>query len=203
MSRSSRSCAGNRGFTLLEVLVAVAVSAILLTALYATFFSVFRAGGTSSELLEARLRTGRFIDRFSRDVHGAYIEGKVGADLFVGEPKGMGSVVSFMSFTYPVIKKGTPASGLAGVSYSTTETADGLSVFREVWNPYVGEKARAEILKHVRSFEVEYYDGSSWVKAWDSTRVNKLPAAVRAKVEFTGGDVFEALARTMVTSVSN
>ncbi len=200
MFRSFRSGGENRGFTLIELLIAVAIGSVLLTVLYATFFSVFRAGDSAGGLLEERLRAGRFVDRFSRDIHGAYFRPKSGLNPFIGEPRGMGSSVSFTSFTYPVLKKGSAASGLAAVSYSTEDTGEGLRVLRETWNPYIGEKASVEVLARVKSFEISYYDGASWVKAWDSRREDALPVAVRATVIFAGGEEFNALARTMTTS---
>ncbi|MFQ5735874.1 MAG: type II secretion system protein GspJ [Thermodesulfobacteriota bacterium] len=199
MSHSFRSYGKNKGFTLIELLIAVVVSAILLTALYATFFSVFRAGSSTGALLEERLRAGRFVDRFSRDIHGAYFKPKSETNPFVGEPRGMSSSVSFTTFTYPVVKKGTATSGLTAVSYSTEDTGEGLRVLRETWNPYIGKKTRVEVLARVESFEISYYDGASWVKAWDSRREDALPVAVRATVRFAGGEVFNALARTMIT----
>lgn len=199
MSPLRRLSARNKGFTLIELLIAVAVGAIILTALYATFFSVLRAGEGAGESLDEHIRAGRFTDLFSRDIHGAYLDPKATTE-FRGAPLGMGSTVSFSSFTYPVLKKGFPASDMAGVSYFSEENGAGaLRVYREVWNPYIGDRVRVEVLDGAKSFEIEYYDGSVWVKAWDSVLENNaLPAAVRATVRLSGGEEFKALARTMV-----
>lgn len=204
MSHSRRLSARDKGFTLIELLIAVAIGAIVLTALYATFFSVFRAGSVAEEKLDEHIRAGRFTDLFSRDIHGAYLGRKPRTTEFTGAPLGMGSALSFASFTYPVLKKGFPASDLAGVSYFSEEssgggvTDGGVNVYREAWNPYIGEKVRVEVLKGVRSFEIEYYNGSLWSKAWDSGLENALPEAVRATVKLPGGMEFKALATTMV-----
>jgi len=182
-------------------LIAVAVGAIVLTALYATFFSVFRAGSVAEAKLDEHIRAGRFTDRFGRDIHGAYLDPDDKVSEFRGGPHGMGSILSFSSFTYPVLKKGYPASDLAGVSYSSEDDGSGaLKVYREAWNPYIGEKVKVEILDGVRSFDIEYYNGSVWVKAWDSGLESKLPAAVRASVKLSGGEEFRSLARTMINS---
>lgn len=199
MSPSHRLSARSKGFTLIELLIAVAVSAIILTALYATFFSVFRAGTVAGDALDEHIRAGRFTDLFSRDIHGAYFSPKTASSVFRGGPLGMGSTVSLSSFTYPVLKKGFPASDLAGVSYFSEENGEGsLKVYREVWNSYIGEKVKVEVLDGVKSFEIEYYDGSIWVKAWDAGLENALPIAVRATVRLSGGEEFKGLARTMV-----
>jgi len=200
MSHSFRSNGSNRGFTLIEVLVAVAIGAVLLSALYATYFSVFRGAAAAQTMLEDRLRAGRFVDRFSMDIHGAYFKSNSDISRFEGGPQGMGSSVSFTAFTYPALKKGFPASGITGVAYFTEDTQEGLKVFREVWNPYLGERASSVILAGVRSFEVSYFNGASWVKAWDSGGEKKLPVAVRAAVTLAGGEEFNVLARTMVAS---
>lgn len=201
MSPLRRISARNEGFTLIELLIAVAVSAIILTALYATFFSVLRAGEGAGASLDEHIRAGRFTDLFSRDIHGAYLDPDPKASSgFRGTPLGMGSTVSFSSFTYPVLKKGFPSSDMAGVSYFSEENGEGsLRVYREVWNPYIGGRVRVEVLDGAKSFEIEYYNGSVWVRAWDSVLENNaLPAAVRATVRLSGGEEFKALARTMV-----
>jgi len=180
--------------------VAVAIGAILLSALYATYFSVFRGAQAAESLLEDRLRAGRFVDRFSIDIHGAYLKGGSEPGGFEGGPRGMGSSISFTTFAYPALKKGFPAAGLAGVAYYTEDAPEGLKVIREVWNPYIGEKTASVILAGVRSFEVSYFNGASWVKAWDSGGEKKLPEAVRAAVTLAGGEEFNVLARTMVAS---
>ncbi len=199
MSPSHRLSARSKGFTLIELLIAEAVGAIILTALYATFFSVFRAGTVAGASLDEHIRAGRFTALFSRDIHGAYFRPKTESSVFRGGPSGMGSTVSFSSFTYPVLKKGFPASDLAGVSYFSEENGEGsLKVYREVWNPYIGDKVKVEVLDGVKSFEIDYYDGSIWVKAWDAGLENALPIAVRATVRLSGGEEFKGLARTMV-----
>lgn len=198
MSLLCRSGARDKGFTLIEVLVAIGVSAVLLTALYATFFSVFRGGKAASDSLDEHITAGRFVDRFTRDVHGAYFKEKDPFAVFAGAPKGMGSSVTFASFTYPVLKKGFPTSDLTGVSYATEEAEGSLKVFREVWNPYAGEKVRVEVLDRVKSLEIEYYNGSAWVKAWDSNIEKAAPSAVRATVKLENGEEFKVLAMTMI-----
>lgn len=200
MSHSPRSNASNGGFTLIEVLVAVAISAVLLAALYATYFSVFKGASAAEALLEDRLRAGRLVDRFSIDIHSAFFKDGSEVNRFEGTPKGMGSTLSFTAFTYPAPREGFPSSGVTGVAYYTEDTPEGLKVFREVWNPYIGEKAGAVVLSGVKSFDISYFNGSSWVKAWDSASENALPSAVRATITLAGGEEFKVLARTMVTS---
>lgn len=198
MSHSPHSCVRSKGFTLIEVLIAVAIGSILLTALYATFFSVFRAGSTATASLDEHIRVGRLLDLFSRDIHGAYFRKNVESTVFSGEPRGMGSKVSFTTVTYPVLKKGFPTGDLAGVSYLSEDSAAGLKVVREVWNPRMGERVRIEALDRVKSFELDYYNGSIWVKAWDSSLEKSLPVAVRATVRLADGTEFKGMARTMI-----
>jgi len=184
------------------VLVAIGIGAILLTVLYATYFSVFRGASSAETLLEDRLRAGKFADRFSIDIHGAFIKAGDERSRFQGGPRGMGSEVSFTSFTYAAVRENSPASGLTGVAYYTEEAPEGLRLRREVWNPYLGERSGAVVLSGVKSFEISYLDGSSWVKAWDSAGEGRLPEAVRATVTLSRGEEFKVLARTMVARPS-
>ena len=78
----SRSChtnlktrAGEEGFTLIELLISVAVGAMIITALYATFFSVFTAGESEAKGgLGHNIEAGRVLDRFSREINSAYFD---------------------------------------------------------------------------------------------------------------------------------
>ena len=61
----------NEGFTLIEVLIAVALSALLLITVYSTYFSVAQTIDTVSQTQEL-LETGRvLLEMVKRDIRGA------------------------------------------------------------------------------------------------------------------------------------
>ncbi|MBI5232994.1 MAG: prepilin-type N-terminal cleavage/methylation domain-containing protein [Deltaproteobacteria bacterium] len=67
-----RGAHGERGFTLLELLVATALGAVLLAALYAVFFSVLKGHGMVEKDLERTREMRRFLDVFRMEVESSF-----------------------------------------------------------------------------------------------------------------------------------
>lgn len=189
-----------RGFTLVELLVSIAVGAVLVTALYATFFSVFNAGDAAKEGLGKRIEAGRVLDRFSRDISSAHFKAGSRLDWFLGEKLGPGPVLSFTAFSYPMLREGAPASDLMGVSYFAEERPGkvGLTIFREAWSPYINDRFKVDLIDGVEWFEISYFNGSVWSKAWDATLEGALPKAVKMAFRLKDGPMLSATSRTMI-----
>ncbi|HHL39988.1 MAG TPA: prepilin-type N-terminal cleavage/methylation domain-containing protein [Deltaproteobacteria bacterium] len=190
---------GEGGFTLLETLIALALTALVLTALYGTFFIAVRAGdGAAMTGLDAYLQAGRLTDRFCRDVASAVFRPADGATFFTGRKRDVASTVSFTTFGYPTPLSAAPVSDLTAVSYFVDDGPDGASLYREVWSPYVKKKFRVEMVRGVRAFEVTFYNGLAWSKAWDASLEKALPRAVKMRLVL--GDMTEvsAVARTRI-----
>ncbi len=201
VSRSFHTFRTSRGFTLVELLVSIAVGAVLVTALYATFFSVFNAGDASKDGLGRRIEAGRVLDRFSRDINSAYFKTESRSGRFLGELRGLGPVLSFSAFSYSMARENAPASDLVGVSYFTGEDPDdkdGLVFFKEVWNPYINDRFKVDLIAGVEELEISYFNGSVWSKAWDSTLEGELPKAVKVALKFKDGSMLSATSRTMI-----
>ncbi len=202
MSRSwhtnLNSRSGERGFTLIELLVSVAVGAMLITALYATFFSVFTAGDIAKGGLGHNIEAGRVLDRFSREISSAYFDPALPASRFLGEIMGSGGVLTLTTFTHPPETSATPTSDLMGVHYFAEEGPDGLTIFKEVFNPYLPKRFKVNLIDGVESFEISYFDGKGWSKAWDSTLEGALPKAVKLSLTLKNGILLSAMPRTMI-----
>ena len=50
----------------------------------------------------------------------------------------------------------------------------------------------------VEAFEISYFDGKGWSKAWDSTLEGKLPKAVKLALTLKGGAQLSTTPRTMI-----
>ncbi|MBI3601134.1 MAG: prepilin-type N-terminal cleavage/methylation domain-containing protein, partial [Nitrospinae bacterium] len=168
----------DKGFALIELLIAVAITSILLTALYAAFFSIYRVTEAVEGKIERHLDTGSFLDQFVREVNGAYFKTANSMTIFTGEKKGLTSFLSFTAFTRPVLKEGLPASDLTAVSYFVEEENGVGALYRETWNPYGEEKSKLvpagskqgiEVLKGIKGFEVGFFNGKDWAFAWDAS----------------------------------
>src|SRR6266545_2201874 len=64
----------NRGFTLLEVLVAMSLLVILSAALYGTYFSLMRGRETTVARMEARRELSTTLDQLRRELSAAFFD---------------------------------------------------------------------------------------------------------------------------------
>lgn len=137
-----------RGFTLLEVLTAVAVSAVILSVCYGAFFiiekSAREAGNYSRRFLEAR----RFLDGFRREIEAcSSSQIDVLTKNVYGQDFSSVSVRSFLAgFTV-----------LADIEYSVKETPGGFQVYKTVSIAGCGTTA-AVMLENVKEFSLKKMD---------------------------------------------
>ncbi len=204
MSRKRRS---EGGFSLIEVLIAAAISSAVVFAMYMSFSSVLSAQRAVSAQAERTRQTTRFMETFSREISSSYVSGNR-ATFFRGKPlsgKRHDSAIEFTAFGYPM--PGNAGHGdLTAIRYSVLEGEDGHpALFREAWNPYSRDAARAaarvEVIGAVESFDVTFYNGTAWAAAWDGEFEKGMPQAVLAIIKtIDRGEERETrvLARTMV-----
>ena len=198
------------GFTLIELLIAITLISALLVALYGTFFSVIGSQSRIDSELERSREISRFMDNFSREIQSAFYKEKNSKTSFVGNTSNRGgrvaSDLTFTAFTYPILREENPHGDLIGVRYFAEETQPGkITLYKETWDPYTdkGEKGsfKVEIIDDIEGFEVGYFNGKDWVKAWDSKIDKGIPAAVKAVIaikEKGNISVFPMIARTMI-----
>lgn len=147
-----------KGFTLLEVLVALTIAAVLLAAVYGTFFMVQkatdRAGGSLDRLYECR----KAIDILRAELVSAKSPVTVTGKEYLGKK---GSTISFITYA--------PRTGLlTTTTYSVNEKKGKLSLMKEITEP--GRPARsAVILDDIDSFLVEIYSGGQWTDSGSYT----------------------------------
>lgn len=195
----------NKGFTLLEVLIATALLALFLTILYRVFFTTLKAEDRVTKDLDLYLDIRQTLDTMSMEVQSAFFSGKHLRTFFIGERSDslgrITSSLSFTTFTYPLLQEGMPASDMVAVSYSVEDKDGGLTLLKGVWNPYLegGDKKSQlwmPLVEGIEGFEVEFYNGREWAKAWDATLERRLPSAVRVTITIKEGEEERRLSAT-------
>ncbi len=192
------------GFTLIELLIAVAILAVLVTAIYATLFNVL---GTREEVQAHmdRLREfRRFSAIFSREVRASYVNPSNSRSLWTGSGvKGSPHPMGSLSMTYFTYASGKPRSGdLMAVRYGAEETEDGITLYRESWNPYNGKEGiKAEVMEDIDGFNLSFFDGEKWVDSWDGAERKGPPMAVRASIDVRAVEGIKTLTTTALTMV--
>lgn len=194
-----------RGFTLLELLVASAIGAVVIFALYLSFSSVLGASQSIEEQAERSREAARFVEAFTNEVQSAYLSAGNKATFFTGElyngelPSGR---LEFTAIFYP--RQGMATGDISAVRYFAARNEAGrFSLYKEVWNPYGSSKGplKVEVVEDIKGFDLSFYNGQSWSAAWDGKLENGTPKAVRATIKITDKGAereVRALARTFV-----
>ncbi|MHB1184950.1 MAG: type II secretion system protein GspJ [Desulfobulbia bacterium] len=194
MSISPRFCSsaslprGERGFTLIEVLVAVSLLAILLTAVYGIF------GGVNS----AKLRLDRdsadyhlarvIFDRFGRELHGAYFRSGDQTTMFRGGVNDQDEPFLELTTTAVTLLSET-GSGISEVRYRLApdqEADTGRQVLLRGERSRQSAAASADdrmmrLAPDVASLSLRFYTGGRWLEQWDA-RQSGLPQLVEVSL---------------------
>jgi general secretion pathway protein J len=192
----------NKGFTLIELLVALALLVILTGALYGTYFSVTAAREKGGARIEARRELSTTLGNLHNEIASAYFNSTNKLLHFVVEDRdSFGKPASRLVFTFIAPPRITPApaSDLTLVDYAVQEKEGVLKLTRESRDPYLDVNVKTlpyPVMDVVESFLVECYDGSKWVKSWDSAPGMNfgLPKTVRVTVTLKGGEKFSTVA---------
>jgi len=176
----------NRGFTLLEILLAIALSALLLVTVYSVYFSIARAVYATLESQEL-LETGRILlEMLKRDIRG--ISGTRFPLVSTVEE------INGKSVTNVVFVTSAPSSTNPfrwnKVGYTLTQDRQGQWIFvkKAAKNPNdnLDEIGTVfEVSRLVNSFRMTFFDGTQWVDQWDSRSTGKLPKQIRISVELS------------------
>jgi len=189
-SRLSRA-----GFTLLELLIALVLLAMLMTALYGSYFSVVKARERAAEGMEARRELGATFDLLRREIASSlYNRNDKRLHFVVEDRDNFGKPTSNLELTTltPVRSDrelrntGTSESGIRVVRYELIEKNKKIILARREQDLFFDFQAAKPYpqMEHISSFLVECYDGSKWVKSWDTALNTKLPKLVRVTVQF-------------------
>ncbi len=187
-----RAAAGRRGFTLVELLLAFAIFAVILLLLLASFTGAERARDILSDRSRGYRQVRAALDRIGTDLAGAFasdrVEGSaltVRTDTFSGKTA---STLVLTAFALPEPGEVRPATDIVKVKYSARTTRDGafLELYREHSDlPLIENRIptrEVRIADRLSGFRVEAWDGTDWVKEWPASGRKKT--ALPTKVAF-------------------
>ncbi len=169
------------GFTLIEMLLALALLSIVLVALYSTFFVSQKATEGADDTL-VRLQEGRMaLDTLRRELDSAVYSGSNKATLFrMKESDIYDKQVSTLLFT--AFSPYVP--GLANIEYYVEDREGRLVLLKKIkpaWDPGSNVKG-TEIIEGVEGFTVECLYNGQWVSIWDAGEAGKVPDELRVTI---------------------
>jgi general secretion pathway protein J len=167
-----------RGFTLLEILMAMAILSIVLGALYSAFFMAHKALAGMDQSLIHLQESRALVDTLKRELESAlysqenaYIAFKMDDRDFYGRQM---SGIIMTSFS-PHVK------GLAKIIYRVEEKNGRLAITKSTTSAFShgSEDSRIELLEDIESFMLEAKYEDKWVKTWDSAISGTIPEEVK------------------------
>ena len=183
---------GRLAFTLLELLVALALMSVLAGALYASLRIGFRAYRAAGRTIEPVRALAIALDFLQRDVECAVPPTGILAGSFVGEDdtsSEAGKSADTLKWCACVGEPEAGKSDIVKIQIAVAELADGTGALvryttRNLLAPTVKEPAEELLCRNVAGLNLRYFNGASWVDSWDSTtQGNELPLAVEVTLE--------------------
>ena len=181
----------NKGFTLLEVLIAVVLLGILSAALYGSYFGVLRARDRASSGMESRRELGATLDLIRREVSSATPFNKNTIDkrlrFIVEDRDNFGTPASTLELTTlaPPFGQTRSESGILIVKYQIIEKDKKRILTRQERDLFSEDTAAPAFpqMEQIGSFLVECStDKTTWVKTWDASS-QRLPPYLRVTIQ--------------------
>ena len=170
-----------RGFTLIEVLIAVAIAAIIIAALYSTFFLSRKAVDAVDDSLVKLQECRAVLDAMKREIESAVFSMEKPYTLLrIDDRDFYGKQASQLVMTAfsPLLP------GLSKITYTVDEN-EGKLTLRKKFDAAFGTpyKTRSvDLIEDVESFTIEAAYNDKWVKTWDSAASKSAPDQVRISV---------------------
>ncbi len=199
--KKNRARVRSRGLTLVEVLVALAVLAMIGVLLYGAFDSL--AHGKKAESIRGdRARQGRAaITRMTREIQSAFLSMHNPANValqtrvvaFIGQNSQPFDRLDFQAFAHTRITANSRESDQAEIGYFASpdpNVDEKIDLVRREQTPADMDAKKGGIVnvlcEDIESFDIRYLDPqtSAWTEYWDTTQgalgqANRLPLEIR------------------------
>jgi len=187
-------------FTLIEILLASLAAAILLVAVYGIFQRSVKTRDYATERIHQARQRERAANVLRNDLRNAYLSGGVLASTMEGGAQSQKSrFPGYLRFTATTGKnRPDEAYGdVQQVEYYLSDANASLdhntgtlvrALTRDLLATIPPEATEEQILTHVQTFEVTFYDGQNWQESWpvtvtSSTAAATMPQAIRVRVQ--------------------
>jgi len=194
---NQRRLSGDSAFTLLEVLIATFIAAIVLAAMNAAFYAALHLRSVTADLVENSIPQSHAASVLKADLRGTLITGGTMAISIEspGTESGNNQPTDLDVYTTTgVIRNDQPWGDVQKVSYLLKDSTNashpgGKDLVRAVTRNLLAsaqpDLAEQPLLSGVSSVQFSFYDGANWQTAWDSTStVTPAPQAIKVHIEF-------------------
>jgi len=190
-------------FTLIEVILAIGVAAIVLVAINAVFFTALHLRDATASAVDAAEPVEQALTIMRRDLQCAVPpnnDGGLSGDFKIGNvtSTGISDPVSAEIYTADgALSANAPWGDIQRVTYElkdSTTGATGKDLYRSVTRNLLTETTPDVedqlMIRGVDSVQFSAYDGSQWLDSWDTSDTTSastnLPVAVRVDIQLAG-----------------
>jgi type II secretion system protein J len=206
MSRRGQ-CAGPTGFTLIEMLLAVAICAIVLVAINGVYATALHLRDKTTEAVADALPINRGFEMLSRDLKGTVGPGgtfqgdfrcgaqTMGATMGLSGEAGNAGLDFFT--TTGTLNDNLPWGDIQEVFYELKAPSDrnttGMDLVRCVNRNVLATTTQTPevqyLMSNVQTLQFDCWDGAQWRTSWDtSVGDTNLPVAVRVRIQLAPKD---------------
>lgn len=183
-------------FTLVELLISIVILGVMAASLVSVFGSAVRMRESTYERIENVQGEAAALALIRRDLVNMVSPGGILTGVMVGETEEDADVrldsIEFVTSTGRLTDE-EPWPDLVWVAYelqeTETENAESYDLVRLIEKNLLAaeieDPEEIPLVSGVKSLEITYFDGESWLDSWDSSlQENELPEAVRAQIDF-------------------
>ncbi len=186
------------GFTLIEVLFAVLVFAIVLAAINTVFYGSLRLRERADVKQKELMPRLQALEQLKRDLRAAFYSKGFRADRFRAEPsRGLGVPADHIQFfaASGTTDEFAPWPDVQQVEYylaaanSPSQDRNRLELVRAITRNFLIDTyqppVKQRLVSGVSAFQLAFFDGEIWTPSWDSELQDPvLPKAVQIQLEF-------------------
>jgi len=188
-----------RAFTLLEVLLSLALSAVAIVAVQSAFGSAFRLRQHAQERVDSDLAVHRALQIVREDLAGLLPRGgrfsgelQTAAGSEIEPPVGAVAISPDFVCTSGRVDAWSPFGDVQRVSYHLVPSGDSAtrdrftlvrSVHRNLLPVTEADADTQTLLDDITDAVFAYHDGAGWVSDWDSATTRTMPVAVRLTLQ--------------------
>ena len=184
-------------FTLIEILLAVAIFGVVLIAIHSVFHIALKLRNRTVQSIEADLPLQQTLSILRRDLAGIIPPGGTFGGPVESSPSSEGTLLAstpllqFYTST-GALSDDAPWGDIQRVAYSlaapTNSTSEGMDLVRSVTRnllPVAQEIIKSQrLMGGVESVTFQFHDGASWRTSWASTNeVILMPRAIMAQIQ--------------------
>jgi len=199
-SRSSKS-----GFTLVEILVAVAIIVTILSMVYGSYFATSKSAQACKTRIALSRQGREVLGQMARQIRCSYVGSarkykyptrevsqqrekipENAIDYFNGNPDDPGGEILHLVTTNSILGGQAPADGLFEVSYKFDKSTGALFFSQERFvnapKSVIEKKNWQPIAGNIECVELAFFDGQQWLHRWDFKEKKRLPHAVKINI---------------------